>query len=256
MPTVAASACSTSAYGITQQGTSAAHHEPVTNGSSVHPGPLGSRSPLLPILLVGLALGIAIGLGLGRAPTAPPAPTAAASASGAPPSATPSRAVVAGASVADLMQAYYATRETSAGLEPVVCTTETRLACQGVPARMILNVEGANPTLPPIPGPDELWPQLGPVRLTHVGGGVDTILMDDLSPALGSQVVVQMAGPGQSWSGTTLTPVLANGAVAIVDLGSMAPGRYVLLIRQVLAVPPDPQGLVESWKAIGIEVDP
>ena len=60
----------------------------MTNGSSIRPVPVGSRSPLLPALVAGLALGAAAGFGLGRAASAPPAPTVAATAA-ASPAATP-----------------------------------------------------------------------------------------------------------------------------------------------------------------------
>jgi hypothetical protein len=229
----------------------------VTNGSSVPLRPVGFRPPLLPVLLLGLALGIVIGLGVGRATSVAPASTATPRAAGSSPSATARGAWVTGASVApDLMQAYYATRETSAGLAPVVCTTDQGLACQGVPARLVADVESKMPASPQIPGPSDLWPALGPAHLAQAGGGVHAILIDDLSPALYSEVVLQVARAGQSWTGTTVTPVNVNGAVVVVDLGRLAVGQYVVLIRQVLSVPPDPHGLVETWSAIGIEVDP
>jgi hypothetical protein len=52
-----------------------------------------------------------------------------------------------------------------------------------------------------------------------------------------------------------VTPVSVNGAVAVMDLGFLGVGRYVVLIRSVYSVPPDRYGLVEAWKAIGVEVD-
>jgi len=39
-----------------------------------------------------------------------------------------------------------------------------------------------------------------------------------------------------------------------MDLGRLVGGTYVVLIHQVFSVPPDPNGLVQSWKAIGVEV--
>ena len=229
----------------------------MTNGSTAPLRPTGLRPPLLPVLLLGLTLGLAIGLGLGRASSSAPRATTPPVA-GASPSATTSGAWVTGATVApDLLQAYYTTRVTSSGLAPVVCTTDAGLACQGVPAHRILDLVNGTPASPLIPSPDELWPQLGPAHLMQTGGTVNVLLIDDLSPALYSQVDIQVAGQGEPWhAGGFVTPISVNGAVVVMDLRLLVVGRYVLLIRQILAVPPDPHGLVESWKAIGIEVDP
>ncbi len=59
----------------------------------------------------------------------------------------------------------------------------------------------------------------------------------------------------QTWQpGPQVTSVSVNGAVVAMDLGNLAVGQYVVLIRQVFSLPPDPRGLVETWKALGIEV--
>ena len=228
----------------------------MTSGSSAPLRPVGARPPLLPVLLLGLGLGLLVGLGLDRATSVAPAATAAPVA-GASPSATTPGAWVNGASVApELMQAYYATRVTSAGLAPVLCATDPVLACQGVPAHRVLDLANAVPASPQIPSPDELWPQLGSVHLTQTSGLVHVLLIDDLSPALYSQADVQLAGRGEPWhDGGSVSLVSVNGAVVVMDLGSLGVGQFVVLIRQVFAVPPDRHGLVESWKAIGIEVD-
>lgn len=227
----------------------------MTNGSSVHLHPVGGRSPALPVALLGVAVGVLLGLGLGRATSIAPVATTTPGPAASPPATTPG-AWITNASVApDLMQAYYATRVTSAGLAPVLCTTDSGLACQGVPAQIVLDLANATPAPGQIPSPDDLWPRLGPAHLAQAGGRVHAILIDDLSPALYSQVVVQAAGPGQSWTAKTLTPISVNGAVVVMDLGRLGVGRYMVLIRQVFSVPPDPHGLVESWKAIGVEVD-
>lgn len=225
----------------------------MTNGSSVHPGPVGSGPPLLRVLLVGLALGLLIGLSLGHATSVTQAPTTS-PAAGASPSATTPTWVTNGSVAEDLMQAYYATRVTSAGVAPVVCTTDNGLVCQGVPAYSVAYLQNGTPASPQIPGPGELWLQLGPVHLAQVGGTVHAMLIDDLSPALYSQV--DILGPGEPWTATApATSVSVNGAVVVMDLGRLGAGQYVVLIRQVFSVPPDRQGLIESWKSIGIEVD-
>lgn len=227
----------------------------MTSGPSAPLRPVASHTPLPAVLLLGLALGLVIGLGLSRATSI--APSAAPPGASASPPATTPETWVTGASVApDLMQAYYAIRETSAGLAPVVCTTDTGLACQGVPAHPVLDLADATPTSPKIPNPDELWPELVPVHLAQTGGAVNVLLIDDLSPALYSQADIQVAGQGEPWHARgSVSPVSVNGAVAVMDLGRLVVGRYVVLIRQIFAVPPDPHGLVENWKAIGIEVN-
>ncbi len=215
------------------------------------------RPPLLPVLLVGVAAGVALGFGLAQ--VTPVAPQATATSAVDATSSSPSpRSWITDASVApELMQAYYATRVTSAGLAPVVCTTAYGLACQGVPSHEVKQVEGASLETQ-IPGPNALWPQLaGIAHVNGTGNPVDVIVIDDLSPALFSQVAVLEPSPDQrTWtdSGAAVTPVSANGAVAVMDLGRLAGGTYVVLIRQVFSVPPDRYGLQESWKAIGVEV--
>lgn len=229
----------------------------MTNGSPVHLHPVGGRSPALPVALLGVVVGILLGLGLGRATSIAPAATTTPGLAASPPATTPG-AWITNASVApDLMQAYYATRVTSAGLAPVLCTTDSGLACQGVPAHVVLDLENATPAPGQIPSPEDLWPQLRPAHLAQAGGRVHAILIDDLSPAVYSQVIVQVLGQGQTWTNgdTSVTPVSVNGAVVVMDLQMLGVGRYVVLIRQVFSVPPDPHGLVESWKAIGVEVD-
>ncbi len=215
------------------------------------------RLPLVPALLVGIALGVVIGLGLAQVTPVAPKATATSAVDAASSSPSPSPWITSASVAPELMQAYYATRETSAGLAPVVCTTAYGLACQGVPAHDFSHVEGASPETQ-IPGPNELWPQLS--GIAHVNGAgtpVDVIVIDDLSPALFSQVAVLTSSPDQrSWTdlGAALTPVSVNGAVAAVDLGPLARGVYVVLIRQVFSVPPDRYGLQQSWKVIGVEV--
>jgi hypothetical protein len=230
-----------------------AHDAVVTSGSPAPLRSVGVRAPLLPGLLLGLALGLIVGLGLGHATSVTPAPTAS-PAAGASPSATTS-AWVTNASVAPgLLQAYYATRVTSAGVAPVVCTADPGLVCQGVPAYSVAYVENGTPASPQIPGPAELWTQLGPAHLARAAGAVHAFLIDDLSPALYSQV--DILGPGEPWTDNApVTSVSVNGAVVAMDLGRLGAGQYVVLIRQVFSVPPDRQGLVEHWKAIGLEVD-
>jgi hypothetical protein len=227
----------------------------VTDDSPAPLRSVGLRSPLLPVLLLGLALGLLIGLGLGHATSVPqvPHPTTGSAVGTSPSAGTP--AWVTNASVApDLMQAYYATRMTSAGIAPVVCTADDVLSCQGVPAYRVASFENGTPASPQIPGPGELWPQLGPAHLAHSGGAVHALLIDDLNPALYSQA--DILGPGEPWTGgAPVTSVSVNGAVVVMDLGRLAAGQYVVLIREIFSVPPDRQGLVESWKAIGIEVD-
>lgn len=229
----------------------------MANGPSVRLHSVDPRPPLVPVLLVGVAVGVLIGLGLAQ--VTPVAPKATATNGVEATSSSPSpRSWITHASVApELMQAYYATRVTSAGLAPVVCTTVYGLACQRVPAHEVSPVEGASPETQ-LPGPNELWSQLpGIAHVNGAGKPVDVIVVDDLSPALFSQVTVLKPSPDQTtWtaSGAVVTPVSVNGAVAVMDLGRLVGGTYVVLIRQVFSLPPDPHGLVESWKAIGVEV--
>ena len=175
---------------------------------------------------------------------------------GASPSAAPADVWVTGGSVAPgWMQAYYATRSTPAGLAPVACQADAGLACLAVSARMVADLESTTPALPQIPGPDALWPQLAPAHLGRPGATVHVILIDDLSPALSSHADVQVALPGPDLAARPqVTSVSVNGAVVAMDLGNLAVGRYVVLIRQVFSLPPDPHGLVETWKALAIEV--
>ena len=218
--------------------------------------PGSTRARILPVGLLALAAGIVMGMWLGRATPALPTATATAEAdaTGSIGSLGP---WIADASVApELVQAYYATRVTSAGLAPVVCTTGVRLACQGVDGHAVVDTEAMSPAAVQIPGPDELWPELTPAHLDRSGAAVDTIVADDLSPALYSQVTYKALGTGQSWTdGASVTSVSVNGAVVFMDLGSLSIGQYVVLIRQVFSVPPDRYGLHEGWKAIAIEVD-
>ena len=159
------------------------------------------------------------------------------------------------ASVApELVQAYYATRQTSAGLSPVVCSTGVELACQGIAALEPLDPGATDPAEAQIPGADGLWPALTPAHLDVAGALIDTIIADDLSPALYSQVALQASGSGGSWTAADLVPPVSVGAVAFMDLGPLPAGRYVVVIRQVFSVPPDRYGLYESWKAIGLQV--
>ena len=228
----------------------------MTNGPSVRLHSIDPRSPLLPVLLVGVLIGVVIGLGLAQ--VTPVAPRATATSGVDTSSANPGPSSwITNASVApELIQAYYATRETSAGLAPVVCTTAYGLACEGVPAHEVSPVEGASLETQ-IPGPNELWSQLaGIAHVNGAGSPVDVIVIDDLSPALFSQVVVLTPNPDQAtWAkGVAVIPVSVNGAVAAMDLGSLPHGAYVVVVRQVLSLPPDPHGLVESWKAIGVDV--
>ncbi len=93
--------------------------------------------------------------------------------------------------------------------------------------------------------------------MNGAGTPVDVIVIDDLSPALFSQVAVLKPSPVQrTWtdSRAAVTPVRVNGAVAVMDLGRLAGGTYVVLIRQVFSVRPDRYGLHESWKRLGVEV--
>ena len=215
------------------------------------------RSPLVPALLIGIALGVVIGLGLAQVTPVAPKATATSAVGATSSSPHPSSWITSASVAPELMQAYYATRVTSAGLAPVVCTTAYGLACQGVPAHEITHIEGASPETE-IPGPSEMWPQLA--AIAHVNGAgapVDVIVVDDLSPALFSQVAVLIPSPDQrSWTdlGAAVTPVSVNGAVAVMDLGPLARGAYVVLIRQVFSVPPDRYGLHQIWKVIGVEV--
>lgn len=212
---------------------------------------------MVPILLVGVVVGVVIGLGLAQvAPVAPRATaTGAVDATSLRPN--PSSWITDASVAPELMQAYYSTRETSAGLAPVVCTTVYGLACQGVPAHEFTHVVGAIPS-PQIPAPAELWLELpGIAHVNGAGSAVDVLVIDDLSPALVSQVTVLMPSPDHTtWtdSGAAATPVSVNGAVAVMDLGHLVGGTYLVLIRQVFSVPPDRYGLVETWKAIGVEV--
>jgi hypothetical protein len=240
-----------------------AHDGAVVNEPPIRLNPVGSRPWGLPVVLLSLAVGVGMGLWLGRATPAGPtviateAATATGEASATASSTTQGRRIVTASVAPDLMQAYYFTRVTSSGLEPVVCTTGTVLACKPVAAHEVLDIERSSPAPVPIPGPDDLWAQLTPVHLDRAGAAGDVIVVDDLSPALFSQIVYQPVGVGLSWTdgGSSVTPVSVNGAVAIMDLGFLGVGRYVVLIRSVYSVPPDQHGLVEAWKAIGVEVD-
>ncbi|MHB8959278.1 MAG: hypothetical protein ACYDAN_06595 [Candidatus Limnocylindrales bacterium] len=229
----------------------------MSNGASVRLHSVDPRPPVVPVLLVGVLVGVVIGLGLAQ--VAPVAPKAAATsaADAASSSPRPSSWITSASAAPELLQAYYATRDTSAGLAPVVCTTVYGLACQGVPAHEFTHVEGAIPS-PQIPAPAEMWLQLpGIAHVNGAGSAVDVLVVDDLSPALVSQVTVLMPSPDRTtWtdSGAAATPVSVNGAVAVMDLGRLVGGTYLILIRQVFSVPPDRYGLVETWKAIGVEV--
>lgn len=229
----------------------------MTNGPSVRLHSIDPRSPLVPVLLVGVLVGVVIGLGLAQVTPVAPKATATSGVDATSSSPYPSSWITNASVAPELLQAYYATRVTSAGLAPVVCTSAYGLACQGVPAHEVANVEDASPETQ-IPGPNELWSQLtGIAHVNGAGTAVDVIVIDDLSPALFSQVAVLMPSPDQmSWTdrGAAVTPVSVNGAVAAMDLGRLVGGTYVVLIHQVFSVPPDPNGLVQSWKAIGVEV--
>lgn len=244
---------------------------PAQNGVVDDEGPALHRvvskpSGHIAIVLVALAAGL-VGLWLGgmMTGTGPVATTAgtlrviAATASFASPaSGSAGTHWIVGGSVAPaLVEAYYATLETSAGLGAVVCTTGDGLSCHGVPRTDVRTVYSEIDAASPLPGPEELWTEVGVVNVS-ARGAVDTIVADDLSPALFNdiQVISSPVAAGSAWSnsGSGLKQVSSNGTLVFTDLGSLAPGRHVVLIRSVFSVPPDPHGLVETWSALAIEV--
>jgi hypothetical protein len=206
---------------------------------------------VLVVLLAGLVIGLWLGrLGAVNSPgaTIPATTTASAIAD----------ELIVGATVAPaLVNAYYATLPTKAASDAEICTSGGGLACVGVPVRILASGYWETASAPPLPGPAELWPELDVVHLTSVASS-RTILAADLSPSMFNDFLVDSTSDpaGAGWT-EWLNPVRqasSNGSVVFADVGSLPAARYIVYIRTVYRLPPGPYGLVETWRAVGIDV--